>query len=58
MSLDLKALLGLSFSSFPTVTKDGKLLAYLDNRSGNSQIWFYSQAEGHRQITFYDDRIL
>ncbi|HEV7644687.1 MAG TPA: S9 family peptidase [Pyrinomonadaceae bacterium] len=50
--------LNIKSATSPTLSPDGKKLAYLTNVSGTSQIWMVDLAENKpRQITSYDDNI-
>lgn len=50
--------LNIKSASAPTLSPDGKKMAYLTNVSGTSQIWMVDLAENKpRQVTSYDDNI-
>jgi len=50
--------LNIRSASSPTLSPDGKNMAYLTNVSGTSQIWMIDLAENKpRQVTSYDDNV-
>jgi len=50
--------LNIRSASAPTISPDGKRLAYLSNVSGTSQIWMMNLPNGAaKQITDYDDNV-
>lgn len=50
--------LSIRSASSPSISADGKKLAYLSNASGTSQVWIKDLSTNEtKQLTFYDDNV-
>src|SRR5215203_4785525 len=57
-SYTIQQYLNIRSASSPTLSLDGKHLAYLTNVSGTSQVWMLDLPNGTpKQITKYDDNV-